>query len=219
MKMKEWLECTEPKKMLRFARRKVNDRKLRLFACGCCRRVWKDLSLKPVRQAVEAAEQFANETLTAQELQHKHAKGVLAFTKTFPRNFAKMQEDSSYAIKMYRMALAVNVAHDPPFQISQLDRLDKDEFLKALSPSLLRCVVGNPFRPLTADSKWLTWKDGTVVQLAQVIYDECAFDRLPILADALEEAGCTNTDILNHCRQPGEHVRGCWVIDLLLGKE
>jgi hypothetical protein len=65
---------------------------------------------------------------------------------------------------------------------------------------------------------WLSWNDGIVPKLAQAIYDDRVFDRLPILADALEEAGCTNADILNHCRRPGEHVRGCWVVDLLLGK-
>jgi len=63
------------------------------------------------------------------------------------------------------------------------------------------------------------WLTSTVTSLAQSIYQERAFDRLPILADALEDSGCTNPDILNHCRQPGEHVRGCWVVDLLLGKE
>jgi hypothetical protein len=64
----------------------------------------------------------------------------------------------------------------------------------------------------------LTWNDRCVGKLAQAIYDEQAFDRLPILADALEEAGCTDADILNHCRSGGEHVRGCWVVDLVLGK-
>src|SRR5439155_24569283 len=61
--------------------------------------------------------------------------------------------------------------------------------------------------------------DGTVVKLAQGIYDDRAFARLPILADALEEAGCMDTEILDHCRRAREHVRGCWVLDLLLGKE
>jgi hypothetical protein len=69
---------------------------------------------------------------------------------------------------------------------------------------------------LTLNPSWLTL---TVRQLTQAIYDEGAFERLPILADALEDAGCDNADILNHCRQPGEHVRGCWVVDLVLGKE
>ncbi|SRR5579871_339609 len=63
------------------------------------------------------------------------------------------------------------------------------------------------------------WQSSNVVSLAQAIYDERAFNRMPILADALEDAGCTNADVLNHCRKPGEHVRGCWVVDLLLGKQ
>jgi hypothetical protein len=83
-------------------------------------------------------------------------------------------------------------------------------------PKLVRDIFGNPFRPVTVDSAWLS---PTVVSLATRIYDDRAFDRLPILADALEDAGCTNADILNHCRQPGEHVRGCWAVDLVLGKE
>jgi hypothetical protein len=81
--------------------------------------------------------------------------------------------------------------------------------------SLMRCVYGNPFRPVTLDPSWLT---ATVTCLAQAIYADRAFDRLPILADALEDAGCTNQDILAHCRSGGEHVRGCWVVDLLLAK-
>jgi hypothetical protein len=84
--------------------------------------------------------------------------------------------------------------------------------------AILRDIFGNPFRPVSITPAWLMRNDGTAPKLAQAIYDERAFDRLPILADVLEEAGCTNADILNHCRQPSEHVRGCWVIDLILGK-
>jgi hypothetical protein len=81
---------------------------------------------------------------------------------------------------------------------------------------IFRDVFGNPFRPVVLEQNWLTPR---VVALAQRIYDNRAFDPLPILADALEESGCTNADILTHCREPGPHVRGCWVIDLLTGKE
>jgi hypothetical protein len=80
---------------------------------------------------------------------------------------------------------------------------------------LIRDIFGNPFRPVTLDPSWLT---STVLALANGIYAERAFDRMPILADALQDAGCGNEDILNHCRQPGEHVRGCWVVDLLTGR-
>jgi len=92
---------------------------------------------------------------------------------------------------------------------------------------LLRCVVGNPFRPRPSiHSAWLAWKDGTVHRLAEVIYNERSLPdghldvtRLAVLADALEDAGGPDPDLLAHRRQPGEHVRGCWVVDLLLGKE
>jgi hypothetical protein len=94
---------------------------------------------------------------------------------------------------------------------------------------LLRDIFGNHFRPLPPSKgqrawqdqkrRWLIWNDGTILKLTQAIYDERAFDRLPILADALEDAGCEDPDILAHLRSPGPHYRGCWAVDLLLGKE
>jgi hypothetical protein len=100
---------------------------------------------------------------------------------------------------------------------------------QAVQAALLRDLHGNPFRPLPPKrgrKKWermwrslLAWNDGTVVKLVQAIYDERAFDRLPILADALEESGCSDAEILSHCRGAGPHVRGCWLVDLILGKE
>jgi hypothetical protein len=84
---------------------------------------------------------------------------------------------------------------------------------------LLREVFGNPFRPAAAESVWLGWNGGTVAALARSCYDRGVSDALPIIADALEEAGCADRDILLHCRKEGQHVRGCWVVDLLLAKE
>ena len=80
---------------------------------------------------------------------------------------------------------------------------------------LLREVAGNPFRPVAFDRSWLS---STVVALATGIHQDRAFDRLPILADALEDAGCDNAEVLDHCRGSGPHVRGCHVLDLILGK-
>jgi hypothetical protein len=79
----------------------------------------------------------------------------------------------------------------------------------------LRCLFANPFRPVTLNPSWLT---SSVLALAKGIYTDRAFDRMPILADALQDAGCDNEAILNHCRQSGEHCRGCWAVDLVLGK-
>lgn len=83
---------------------------------------------------------------------------------------------------------------------------------------LCDCVFGNPFHPVCLDHSWLALTDGAIPKMAKVIYADRAFAHLPLLADALEEAGCDSREILDHCRSGGEHVRGCWVVDLLLGK-
>ena len=82
--------------------------------------------------------------------------------------------------------------------------------------ALVRDIFGNPFRPVAFDPRWRT---ADVMGLARAIYDEGAFDRLPLLADALMDAGCEDEQVLGHCRSAGPHVRGCWVVDLVLGKE
>jgi hypothetical protein len=91
-----------------------------------------------------------------------------------------------------------------------------DSVLPQCRVRILHDLFGNPFRPVAVDPGWLT---PDVVELARTVYDDRAFDRMPDLADALERAGCQNNDILQHCRQPGEHVRGCWMVDRILGKE
>jgi hypothetical protein len=85
--------------------------------------------------------------------------------------------------------------------------------------NLLREITGNPFRPVAVDPAWRTWRDGTILRIAQTIYDEEHWAHLPILADALEDAGCTSDELLRHLREPSGHVRGCWALDLLLGRE
>ena len=80
---------------------------------------------------------------------------------------------------------------------------------------IVRDIFGNPFRPVTLDPVWLS---STVRDLAYTIYDERVFERMPILGDALMDAGCDSDEIIQHCQGPGLHVRGCWVVDLVLGK-
>ena len=80
---------------------------------------------------------------------------------------------------------------------------------------MIRDIAGNPFRPVTFAPEWRT---STVLGIAETIYADRTFGNLPVLADALEDAGCEHADILSHCRGPGPHVRGCWVVDLVLGK-
>jgi hypothetical protein len=90
--------------------------------------------------------------------------------------------------------------------------------LRAWLVAVVRDVFGNPFRPARVDPAWLAWEGGTVRKLAEGVYQDQGFDRLPVLADALEEAGCADEQVLAHCRAGGPHARGCWLLDLLLGK-
>ncbi len=87
--------------------------------------------------------------------------------------------------------------------------------MRSIQVQVVRDIFGNPFRPATFDPSWRT---STVIALARQMYASRNFSAMPILADALGDAGCENEDILNHCRQTGTHVKGCWVVDLLLGK-
>jgi hypothetical protein len=84
---------------------------------------------------------------------------------------------------------------------------------------LIRDLFGNPFRPPRVEGAWLRCRDGTAWRLASAIYEGRRFDELPVLADALEDGGCDDRALLTHCRGPGEHVRGCWALDAVLGKE
>jgi hypothetical protein len=83
---------------------------------------------------------------------------------------------------------------------------------------LLREILGNPLRSMIIERAWLRWNGECVTKIAQGIYERSDFSRMPILADALEEAGCDQPEILAHCRGPDCHVKGCWVLDLLLGR-
>jgi hypothetical protein len=105
-----------------------------------------------------------------------------------------------------------------PGSIATREEAERAEW--SAQAAVLRCIFGSlPFRPVRLDPALLTWHGDLLVSMARQMYHSRDFSDMPILADALEEAGCTDTEILAHCRQPGEHVRGCWVVDLLLGKE
>ena len=219
----EWLTCTDPEKMLEFLRGKASERKLRLFAVACCRRIWRLFKDDNNRRAVEVSERLADGLATNAERRSAalaagggsgDAGGAAACAVGVPPLHAAERASANAASAFAtasELPLLSNYQINPAWQ-----RLVDAE--RASQCNLLRNIFGNPFRHVTLDPTWPSWSDGTVVKLAQSIYDDRAFDRLPILADALEEAGCTDADILAHCREPSEHVRGCWVVDLLLGK-
>jgi len=223
----EWLANDDLEQMLALlsqgpAQRGVSSRKLRLFKAGCLRAVWKSLTIKPIRQALIAAEQFADGCLTKGQLESANRIGIVAFLKTHDRNSRKASRHPELMVKLLRMGMAVDSAQES-IDFRSLEGIGNwedlrmsDPVLRSLSPVLLRCVVGNPFRAVAFDPRWRT---ADVTALAGGIYDERAFDRLPLLADALMDAECDHEDVLAHCRSDGPHVRGCWVVDLVLGKE
>jgi hypothetical protein len=213
----EWFAAASP--MLEFLKGKASDRKLRLFAAACCRVVWSSLTHERSRQAVGVAEQFADGLVDDSVLTRAHSMALDAlarYQEVLLRGRKLINRDGETLIER-RLRLAAQSAHvHKPFLIGRVRWIERDPDLSLSSPILLREIVGNPFRPVSVNQSWLT---STVLALATGIYADRAFDRMPILADALQDAGCVNEDVLTHCRGPGPHVRGCWVIDLLLGKE
>ncbi|HEY7423826.1 MAG TPA: hypothetical protein VH682_06225 [Gemmataceae bacterium] len=217
----EWLTCTDLNVMLGFLHGKASDRKLRLFAVGCCRQIWRQIKSHACQQAVESSELFADGLLDDKRLRNAERRvaeeaSLLMSEASLMMRLAKYaQRDAARAVvEVARKRLnPAGVAYLAAEAMRFAPGRAKDQC------SLLRDLFPKPFRWVpSVNPTWLTWHDYTILKLAQAIYDERDFVHLPILADALEEAGCDNADILNHCRQPGEHVRGCWVVDLLLDK-
>jgi hypothetical protein len=212
----EWMACTDPTPMLEFLRGQMNSRKMRLFACCCCRHIWHRLIDERSRNAVEVAERYAEGLLTHADLKRAWVAASEALHGPLVTHSGQSGAAivAKHAADPARSSLAEAVSDAARVGYSQKE-LDTE---KAIQVTLLHDVVGNPFRLVSVTSSWLAWNENTVVKLAKAIYEDRAFEHLPILADALEEAGCQDQEILGHCRQRSEHVRGCWVIDLLLGK-
>jgi hypothetical protein len=220
----KWLAWDRPRPMLRLVGKKANARKLRLFACACARRVWGRISQKVGRRAVEVAEQFADGLATAEEL--SAARSALSrYLSTFGNTDGASTAYYTTVEDAYACARdTAEFGQETAAFKTNVDAATLEEGRRAEQRQqcdLLRCVFGPlPFRPPPQlNPAWLAWEAGTVPKLAASVYEERAFDRLPILADALEEAGCTESELLTHLRGPGPHVRGCWALDLLGGKE
>jgi hypothetical protein len=235
MEEREWLAARKPDPMLDYVRQQAGDRKLRLFAVACCREVW-DLLDAPVRSAVEVVERYADGEATRKQIMAARA-ACQAAEKSAHRKRAGSVGQAAKAVYWTtkpRIGECVQTvcedtagaATTAAVQTAGLDPRDWDDAYEkaqtavgARQADLLRDCFGNPFRPVAVDPGWLAWGGGIVGRLARAAYEERAFDRLPVLADALEEAGCHDADVLGHCRGGGPHARGCWVLDLILSKD
>jgi hypothetical protein len=220
----EWLACTRSGEMLTYVQDKASERKLRLFMVACIRRIWDQLRDERSRAAVDLAEGYAD-GLASKKRMRAAARAALSAGHKLAAQAARLAADpqpvmywpfQSPSAEGSTVQSAVMRAREVSSIVARV-RGGTPETRSHCS--LLRDLFGNPFCPVIADPVWLTWNDSTVPKLARAIYDGRHFADLPVLADALEDAGCDDEAILSHCRCGGEHVRGCWVLDLILGKE
>lgn len=213
MQEAEWTKSHDAVAMLESMPKPRVDRTLRLFACACCRHFGDVLADRPVAEALQTAEKFADGKTSRAALKRAR-QSVRAIRHALPD--ADDNRIEWVALWLVEVAASENafgqVAHE-------IQRFLSEGVLKPgeqpPAASLLRCIAGNPFQPLAISPRWRT---SEVVALASAIDDEAAFDRMPQLATALKNAGCTDTQILKHCRSKGPHAPGCWVVDRLLGK-
>jgi hypothetical protein len=223
----EWLAASGPMPLVVSLRGKSNRRKLQLFVCATCRSFWHALEETSSHHVLEISERDADGEAEWTEV--ANASGASsALLRNLPKNapyyhircaaawsvFARSNQ--YFAEFALRQLLLQHGGWDTIKHL--LGRLGfatiKSE--RNYHTQLLRDIFGNPFRPVTCSPDWRT---DTAVLLAKQMYESREFGAMPILADALQDAGCDNDDILNHCRGDSPHVRGCWVCDLVLGKE
>jgi hypothetical protein len=229
----EWNACTEPQKMLEWLRftGEAAQRKRRLFAVACCRHIWPLVPPRRCRKAVEVAEGHADGVASegalleacefAIKARHKHRQTTQGFG-------AEAAAHAAWCWALFSLTpgqLAAERTADSVAALVEATRQGTQQE-KEWQAGILRDIFGNPFRPLPPIApSLLTKNDGLISKLAQAAYNHRdlpsgALDgaRLAVLADALDEASCTDPEVLAHFRSPGPHVRGCFALDAILGK-
>jgi hypothetical protein len=216
----EWLVCDKPEQMLLALQDWASERRFRLFTCACLRRIWHLLAAGAQREAILLAEKYTDEERDKERVtsagraadeerdKEREMSAGRAAWETPDYFWSNVCYDLTYGNGWTAASRVENVLAKHPMCSRDERRIEH--------LALIRCIFGNPFRSAVLNSSWLT---STVRSLARGISTENAFSAVPILADALQDAGCANEDILNHCRSEGLHGRGCWVLDLLLDNE
>ena len=237
MTEEEWLVSTDLKAMLTFLKGNVSERKLRLFACACGRHRLHRKHDERDRRILEVEERYADGMTSIESLVAEYeaagndpvdAMDAAYFDPYLNAYYMHAEYEQSLGttpqeVRLLHCGLLRDITGNP-FRSTTVKRSwgeRRENTVLRMAQSiygLLRDSIGNPFRSTTVQRSWLIRNQSAVVRMAQSIYDDRSFDNLPILAHALEEAGCTDAEVLTHCREPGPHVRGCWVVDLILGK-
>lgn len=237
----EWMGCTHPQPMIDFLKDTASVRKMRLLGCACSRRVLTILNNPQAEKTIDIAERVADGDADAKSLWEElgllqdMVKGQRPATATYQGTMGIALAIGSFVLAtgkpdyvLFRLGLN-SLAGAAAWQIAPNAEVEEDDWSGPHDPvwrrveseerqwqaEMVRDIFGNPSRPVVFDPTWLT---PTVVKLAQSVYVMKAFDRLPVLADALREVRCDCAQIVNHCRVPRLHAKGCWVVDKVLGK-
>lgn len=231
----EWLVASDPQTMLDVLEMKGGDRKLRLFIVACCRRLWPHMIHQSSRRVIELLElaadggldegelktaaQAANEYTDSPEARISESRCGAAFTaanavQDYPGErliWVALRTVQSAGDTLYWLGRETkNASGETCVTMDESEGDNARESEESVQAVMIRDIF--PFRPISFLPEWRT---STVLALAQQMYDSRDFSAMPILADALMDASCDNEAILTHCRGPGPHVRGCFVIDLL----
>jgi acetyl esterase/lipase len=210
----DWLTSKDVWSMSAFLLKTAGKRKLRLFGCACCRRVWDYLTLPEQRTGVEVAERYAEGLALDEELYRAHeALSSYPLYRTPPSYVTSEEMDVLADTSTAAVRLLEDHAGNDWARKERAARIaaEWDAYVK-----LMHDLVGPlPFRPITLDPRWLT---SSVQDLAKLINEERRFELMPVLGDALMDAGCDDEDVVYHCQSEPPHALGCWVLDLLMGK-
>jgi hypothetical protein len=225
----QWLACNDPTRMVGFLRGKASSRQFRLYAAACCRAFWDELPGDPLRRAVELVERCADEGVPESVL--GGAINDLYQACRASQNDLHRAARAAWADRERALYQAMREVLAPAFDFRSVPALTEAIWLFSAQPGaaihrlelpLVRDIFGNPFRPAQVAPAWRT---PATVGVARSAYEQRALPAghldaalLAVLADALEEAGCTDADVLRHLREAQPHVRGCRVVDTLLSK-
>jgi hypothetical protein len=225
MSEQEWLATTNPYDLTHYKACR-SERKRRLLSCAFARRVLFLIPDDRYPRAMEVAERYADGVASEEQMRATRRLMNKAWND---RQFTEGGNHAATAVLATLNKGAVGAANGWEAAAAAQGSLTRPDFSRGydaeqhVACALARDVFGNPFRPVSIDPAWLT---PTVTSLATAAYDERILPsgeldqaRLAVLGDALEDAGCQDAEILGHCRHVDVHVRGCWVVDLLIGKE
>ena len=228
----EWRACRNPSAMLDLLRHtspKAPARRLRLYTCACCRRLPGSVLDGRLAEAVALVERFADREATPEELNRFRGALVREGYRAGSRNDyrrlclcvvgpnARLWDAAGHVTNLVT-ELRLTAVHGPDFRTGAGDWVALFQSERVPLCDLIRDVFGPAPGWATPPvvSPWLT---STVTALARHIYQSLDFSPMPVLADALQDAGCDDEGVLGHCSGGGPHVRGCWVVDLLLGRK